>query len=134
MSPDDPFNHSEQDSNFQDFKALLGKKDAWKLHMFFSPTRIPVGLTDEEAKICVALYPLRDAYIKRHRPEHPKDEIGRDMTFDRDSEDPQFQKWILESSQPPPSLPRELIYSGKKMTRTRFRKGIYNFLVQVSEA
>jgi hypothetical protein len=29
------------------------------LHMFFSPDRIPVGLTDNEVAICIRLYPYR---------------------------------------------------------------------------
>ncbi len=125
---------SEADSILQDYQAILGKKLAMDLHMFFSPNRIPAGLTDEEVKICITLYPIRRAYVKRHYPKPPKDQSGRIMTFKDDIENPIFQKYCIESIQPPPSLPRQLIYSGKKMTRARFRKGIYNFLVQVSEA
>ncbi len=35
------------------------------LHMFFSPNRVPVGLTDNEVAICIRLYPYRERMIKK---------------------------------------------------------------------
>ncbi|HUD04086.1 MAG TPA: hypothetical protein VMR73_01175 [Candidatus Paceibacterota bacterium] len=39
-----------------------GTRDEESLHMFFSPYRIPKGLTDEEVHQCILLYPLREAH------------------------------------------------------------------------
>ena len=107
--PDKPFNRSDEDANLQDFASLLGKKDALKLHAFFSSHKIPVGLTDEEARICVALYPLREKYVEKHN------------------------KTLAELCKPPPPVPEALTYRGEEMTRERFKQGIYEFLVQVSK-
>ena len=116
---DDPFNPNEQDANLQDFVAILGKEDAYKLHMFFSPNRIPLGLTDQEAVICVSLYPLRKEYNKKHRKKP-------DGFID-------FITNIAEYCKPPPSLPEALIYRGEEITRERFKEGICDFLAQVSK-
>lgn len=40
-------------------RLTLTKKEAGDLHMFFSPHRIVRGLTDEEVRICILLYPKR---------------------------------------------------------------------------
>lgn len=120
----------EADSVLQDYEAILGKKVAMDLHMFFNPHRIPVGLTDEEASICVTLYPLRKAYVARHAPKPPE---GFTDQLLHDTKNPEFLEYMRKVSQPPPSLPRELRVM-KKMTRARFKRGILAFLVQISEA
>jgi len=36
------------------------------LHMFFSPHRVPVGLTDNEVAICIRLHPYREQMVEKH--------------------------------------------------------------------
>ncbi len=89
-------------SDYTATPALKGKSSE-ALHMFFSPWRIPVGLTDEEVGICVALYLLRKT---------------QDSTNEYD--------W-----RPRKNLPEEL-RPDRVMTRARFRQGIWKFLKEVA--
>lgn len=86
--------------------------------MFFSPLRIPVGLTDDEVRIIVNLYPLRKAQNDR-RFEKAR-EIG----------DVALLHHVARSFKDPEPLPKEL-WPIRKMTRARFRQGIWKFLLQV---
>lgn len=87
------------------------------LHQFFSPLRIPAGLTDEEARICVNLYPLRRAQLDR-RLKKPK---GRGLL----AEISHMEKTVFELQ-----LPDELSPL-RHMTRKRFKEGILKFIAQV---
>jgi hypothetical protein len=40
--------------------AVKNKDDQGKLHMFFSPNRVPKGMTNEQVRICINLCFLRD--------------------------------------------------------------------------
>ncbi|MEX0931329.1 MAG: hypothetical protein WDZ88_01120 [Candidatus Paceibacterota bacterium] len=40
--------------------AMKTQHDLDKLHQFFSPNRVPVGLTDAQLAVCIALHPLRE--------------------------------------------------------------------------
>lgn len=53
----------DQDAIKQDYRAsgvFKGKKDADNLHMFFSPYRIPSGLTDFEIRLCLDVHQTRE--------------------------------------------------------------------------
>lgn len=58
-----------QEAVLLDYKGTRALRNdsraADKLHMFFSPWRIPVGLTDNEVALCVLLYPYKVRMIKR---------------------------------------------------------------------
>ena len=91
--------------------ALRKKAAAQALHMFFSPHRVPIGLTDEEVGICIALFPMREAQRDRHRQR-----LGD-----------------LRAADKPVCVPLDLVPL-KAMTRRRFRRGIWKFLEQVAKA
>jgi hypothetical protein len=53
-------------------RGLLGQKagsrsteEERSLHMFFSPLAVPKGMTDEEVRTCIRLYPLAQALKDR---------------------------------------------------------------------
>jgi hypothetical protein len=53
-------------------RGLLGQKtgsgsteEERSLHTFFSPLAVPAGMTDEEVRTCIRLYPLIEALKKR---------------------------------------------------------------------
>ena len=45
--------------DYQASCALRKKGNVEKLHRFFSPLRVPVGLTDREIEICIAVVHLK---------------------------------------------------------------------------
>ena len=113
---------NHQDAVLHDYRSSHGKQsDA--LHMFFSPDRIPVGLTDEEVQICINLYPLRETQEKRRVTR----ELGKDeIPF----EDPMINLGrVARAITNKASLPTEFEL-GKVMTRSRFKKAIWVFLKQ----
>jgi hypothetical protein len=134
---------NKQDAVMQDYLSFLKKKGLqWSdVHSFFSPLRVPVGLTDEELLIIVALYPLRRAQVYRAirgklPPQDKKivsddsgDEIYKDsvqLLFE------QFEKMgdIIKAYSTDVPLPEELGPS-ETMTRERFQTGIMKFLAQI---
>ncbi len=42
---------------------MLTEDESTALHMFFSPSRVVRGLTDQEVKVCINMYPLRRKQI-----------------------------------------------------------------------
>ncbi len=59
-----------QDAVMADYKGTTAfRKNAQAeeaLHLFFSPNRVPVGLSDNQVAICVRLYPYRMKMLKRY--------------------------------------------------------------------
>ena len=115
-----------QDEVLRDYMNRIGNtpENEEGLHMFFSPNRIPIGLTDEEARACVALYPLRRAQVKR-RTNPPE--------LARISDPMQRVCAAARLSMAIPSLPPELS-PHRRMTRRRFKKGIIKFLTQAAQS
>lgn len=107
-----------QDAVLHDYQASLGRQSTL-LHMFFSPDRIPVGLTDEEAQICINLYPLREAQENRRIAK----ELSKNITTSDNLE--RMTRAITNKA----SLPTEFEL-GKVMTRSRLKKAIWAFLKQ----
>ncbi len=93
--------------------ALKDTDQVGELHMFFSPTRVPVGLTKKEVKICLSLRRFR--------------QIERELQT--------ILHGPAASLLRPINLPRELLPlpSGQKMTRKKFKAGIKAYKVQVLE-
>ena len=122
---------NDQDGVLQDYQNTLqsthGKHGAEALHMFFSPNRIPVGLTDEETRICVLLYPLRKADQERTRKKVKEEIRDRDGVIDS----PEQELELLTRTMPQ-SLPSELSPI-KTMTRSRFKRGVHKFLAAVAK-
>jgi hypothetical protein len=122
---------NDQDSVLQDysnsFKGARRKQSTQALHMFFSPWRIPLGLTDEEMRICALLYPLRQAGHDRLREKVTEKIRERDGVIDT----PEQHLEIFSRSMPR-TLPQELSPS-KTMTRGRFKQGIYRFLADTTK-
>jgi len=62
MNTESPLDHP-QNAVMADYRQTSACKKNPRgyemLHMFFSPNRIPVGLTDNEVAICIRLYPYR---------------------------------------------------------------------------
>jgi hypothetical protein len=83
---------------------------------------VPLGLTDEEVRICVSLHPLRKSQRDR------KDQRAMDKVKD---ETPEVQfLHMLRNAEMQILLPEEL-RPDRVMTRERFRCGILKFLQQV---
>lgn len=106
-----------QEMVMMDYKgsSVFHKKERAEecLHMFFSPWRVPVGLTDEEVAICVLLHHFR------------KIERERLVILAVEHNDPSLlmrQRTLPEEFRP-----------DKVMTRARFKKGLYKYLVQISQ-
>lgn len=89
--------------------AVRSKDDHRRLHMFFSPWRVPVGLTNEEVRICISLYPLR----KLHQEMYVKGQ------------------GIVAYMNHPMMLPKEL-NPMDRMTRFNFNTGIEKFIADVT--
>lgn len=56
-----------QEATEQDYLTsgvFKDKGDRGKLHAFFSPGIVPAGLTDEEVRTCLSLYPRKDRLSK----------------------------------------------------------------------
>lgn len=105
-----------QTSVLDDYRQSCGLKgrDEEFLHMFFSPYCIPVGLTDQEVRTCILLFPI----LKRRR----------DEAFDR-KKTGEYYKDIQIVFQCTIEAPQEFRPS-KAMTRARFRRGVLKFLDQ----
>ncbi|HEU5114177.1 MAG TPA: hypothetical protein VFT82_00245 [Candidatus Paceibacterota bacterium] len=123
MNDEDSSSH-RQDSVMQDYRtsrAVRSEEDRWALHSFFSPTMVPPGLTDEEALLCIALYPLKKAWEKRRQerieaellPHMPKFEVYP----------PEFIAASLAVHRSLFPTPEELS-STSPMTRAGFARGI----------
>jgi len=118
-----PPSETPQEIIMQDYRAstALKQKDAEEsLHLFFSPHRIPIGMTDDELGICILLYQLRQSDNEKRITETleiPPNGTDKDTTLE------QFL-WPL-------TLPNELI-SNEIMTRDRFQRGIYKYLAKTA--
>ncbi|NDB59850.1 hypothetical protein EB001_15595 [bacterium] len=108
-----------QDCVLSDYRNTLrlSEDEASALHMFFSPLRIPIGLTDQEVRICIKLYPVKSGNMKRvPEIDLTSGSIGQALA---DSID------FIQSSNH--DLPEEFL-PNRRMTRTRFKRGILKFL------
>jgi len=98
---------------------LKNKSARGDLHMFFSPWRVPIGLTDEEIAICVLLYRYR------------RDQMDKQVATASAALKREDYPAVVRNLQP--KFLNEEFSPHKVMTRTRFKKGIYKFLVQLSQ-
>jgi hypothetical protein len=91
-------------------RAVKDKHDEEALHMFFSPNRVPKGLTKKQVRLCINKYPLR----KWHRVQTAKTPM-------------QVTGHMLGRP-----LPDELRYNHlNKMTPARFEAGMKKFNADV---
>lgn len=104
--------------------SALAKKKIGKeaLHMFFSPTRVPIGLTDEQIVIVVILYKLRKAQCAAYHDFIRKRALSNGA--------PEVIAELLAANKPL-RLPDEFM-PNKVMTDARFKKGLYKFLLQAT--
>lgn len=58
-----------QEAVVQDYidRGLIRKEDAQAVHMFFSPYRVPIGLTEKQLAIVLEVSPLRE-WQRKHLP------------------------------------------------------------------
>lgn len=91
----------------------LSKKEARVLHMFFSPYRVQKGLTKDEVKLIIEIYPLLGSY-RRSAISAAERFLGID-------------RFAFSSNVIGTTLPEELTVGGR-MTRTRFREGVRKLL------
>jgi hypothetical protein len=88
--------------------AVKDKDEEWQLHMFFSPNRVPKGLTNAEVALCLSASGIREGQQKV-----PKHGFGERVLYP--------QGFTL------PKLLRE-----GPMTRANFTQGFGEFLRSVS--
>ncbi len=86
---------------YRKIRAVKNQKEANKLHMFFSPTRVPKGLSGTEVRICLFLYDLQ----RKMKPPKP-------ANF----------PYTREISVLPEGLRKQ------RMTRSSFKEGVRSFL------
>lgn len=113
-------NHT-QDSVMSDYvnSLRLTKEDTGKLHMFFSPNRVPIGLTDKEVIVCINLYSLKKKSRRRSIP--PKQ---TNSLYDIEGELAEAINTVMYSDD---TLPEEF-YPNRPMTRARFKRGVIKFI------
>ncbi|MEN9913060.1 MAG: hypothetical protein RLY66_468 [Candidatus Parcubacteria bacterium] len=116
-----PFEYN-QDVVMGDYETVFAltkrKHKKGDLHMFFSPFRVPVGLTDEQVAICALLYPIRRAQVEAYQ------DIVRRHALDKGLDEVIAE---LRAANVQLRLPDEFDF-GKPMTPARFKRGIYKFL------
>lgn len=83
-------------------RDLIQPSDVQKVHMFFSPYRVPIGLTGKQLKIVLEVSPLRE-WQRKHLPPGPS------------------------ASRPP-----FIFNPDERMSPQRFSAGIRKFLGQVT--
>ena len=127
--------------------AVVTDADEEGLHMFFSPYRVPEGLTNAEVRRCIELYPKKKAYekkasatieasVRKNLIELLKESRWRKAVRDFWGDVPAalaVMPQLYGILCVPNILPPELS-PGKTMTRGRFRKGIAIFEKQLSAA
>lgn len=91
----------------------LTRKEAGALHMFFSPYRVAKGLTKQEVKLIIEIYPLLGSYRRSA--------IGSAERF-LNVDEAQFSGSVTHTV-----IPVELT-SGGRMTRRNFREGMRKLL------
>ena len=91
------------------------------LHLFFSPKRVPAGLTDEEIAICVWLYQFRKAENDR------RVQTALEKTQYGYNDEVPFENYLWPKPLPDEFGPSEM------MTRERFKEGLYKHLAQVAK-
>ncbi|MBX4209172.1 hypothetical protein KW799_00525 [Candidatus Parcubacteria bacterium] len=119
-------------------RAVRNKADEEALHMFFSPNRVPAGLTNEEVRVCIDLYPRKKAAvdllarrIERHARESLKKALRkpakkkRILKFygKRSIAMAMFPAGMAAMFSGVAALPKQLSPAGR-MTRKRFKEGI----------
>ncbi|MFA6158336.1 MAG: hypothetical protein WC763_01795 [Candidatus Paceibacterota bacterium] len=71
----DPRDQDDTLEGYWESGAVKNKDDERSLHMFFSPNRIPKGLTNSEVSIVIALFPIREKQIERASAQHRSSEL-----------------------------------------------------------
>lgn len=150
--------HTELGGHAQD-KVLSGymtrfglqEEEASNLHMFFSPTRVPKGMTREEVRIVLLLFSLRGTH---RRQVIGSDKVEKFDVLNKEGlasalEQPdllpelrELYETLMKSDYPPlPSfkdvvretvLPLELVQS--RMTRSSFKVGVIKLLECMANA
>ncbi|MFA6536667.1 MAG: hypothetical protein WC250_02175 [Candidatus Paceibacterota bacterium] len=114
-----------QEAVMRDYQrtALLQKNRAAQgaLHLFFSPSRVPVGLTDDQIAICVWLYQFRqvqnDEQIRK----------ALEVTENGTNKDVPFEQLLWPRALPSEFSPKE------SMTQEHFEAGLYKLLAQLAK-
>ncbi|MDD5165522.1 MAG: hypothetical protein PHG25_03250 [Candidatus Pacebacteria bacterium] len=116
-------------------KAFRNKDEQGQLHMFFSPTRVPLGLTNQQIRVCLNIAKLKNDRDKAERDLaiskiRPLDEFPEYMKNDEEF----MMHYLFELAKAsiggrtyPKQLPHELICA-EFMTDERFNQGIVKFL------
>lgn len=118
---------STQDGVMQDYRPLFKTPDdEGDLHSFFSPSRVPSGLTDQEVALCLMLAPLVEAWRERHfekRQRYYEKTLPPEIFYGLEEfgyTPKQITGFLAASARP--SLPKML--STSPMTREAFLLGI----------
>ena len=133
MSDENQLYRFSQEVVMQDYAnsgAFRDPRDAGRLHMFFSPRRVPLGLTDEQIRVCLAI-----AHLKEEKEEAERklrlSQIPEELRWT--NEDLYYEKLLrahLEGGQHPRSLPCEL-FSPDYMDEESFKTGICKLLASL---
>ena len=126
-----------QDKVLEGYKVRFGlsKSETGNLHMFFSPTRVPKGLTREEVREVLRLYAIREEARQKTMRKLLK-EAGKSVEVlpAKLSKTGRSRKFIVQNL---PSLqavvretilPEEFIPHNNRMTRGAFRMGVMKLL------
>ncbi len=112
-------------------KAFRNKDEQGQLHMFFSPTRVPLGLTNEQIRVCLYLARLKDEREKAKKAPH----------LARLSEIPEYIihenplayfDALRKAHMLQISLPKEL-WSADFMTEERFNLGVTKLIASLEK-
>ncbi|MDE1875159.1 MAG: hypothetical protein KGI79_03235 [Patescibacteria group bacterium] len=119
----DPWIEHDQANVMADYRgsrAIRSREDEGALHLFFSPFRVPTGLTDEEALVCIAFSPVKQAWEKRaikRLQEKLMPSMPDDLPYPKE-----YIAGAMAISYSRARIPDELVVS--RMTRGKFRAGI----------
>ena len=142
VPPNDSPLFVSQDMVMQDYResrALRTKGAEGVLHLFFSPNRVPVGLTDEEVAICVWLYRMIEAKkkalaekcVERNDmavPLFPSEEDLEEALIELAARAEREGNRVMGNICMPKGLRPD-----KPVTREGFKEGLYQILVQLSK-
>lgn len=132
------FTQEEVKANYERIHAFRNKDEFGKLHMFFSPHRIPLGLTVVQIRVCLNIAKLKDERDEAER----KLELSKIRKLD---EFPAYMQNDIEFMTEylcrlarahlggrsfPRALPEELRCLDY-MTEERFNQGIVKFLASL---
>lgn len=135
MKPDEPplYRASQEDvmAGYVRSKAFRNKDEQGQLHMFFSPKRVPLGLTNQQIRICL--------YLARHKEEREK--ALRAPHLARLSELPEYMVnenplayfgALSKAHMLQIHLPEEL-WSAEFITEERFNRGVAKLIASLEK-